>query len=452
MSNHLPSKLRRHPFILGTLLLTGTGLISRIIGFFYRIYLARVFGEEGMGIYQLITPVLALTFSLCIGSYQTAISKYVAKESSQSNGRSYLPLFCGLKISLTLSMICSLLLTCFAPFIGTILLSEPRTVPMLRLLSWSLPFSSFHSCINGYFFGLQKTAVPALSQILEQCARVGCVFITSAILLENGRIPSIAVAILGLTFGEIVAMTYSVILFFQTLKPYKPLPALPNPYFHPVLKMAIPMTANQITLSLMQSLEAASIPSRLRLYGMSSKEALSTYGVLTGMAMPFIFFPNALTGAVALLLLPRISKDQAMGKDHEMKETIRRTITACLLLGFGAMIFFALFGRAAGTILFHSALAGQYITTLAFICPFLYLNMTLGSILNSLGLVGRMFLYHLISLSLRLGFVFFGIPWLGIPGFFYGFLTGQVILCALCVNSLWYYFKARNSLKKEKEY
>lgn len=141
-----------------------------------------------------------------------------------------------------------------------------------------------------------------------------------------------------------------------------------------------------------------------------------------------------------------------MGKDHEMKETIRRTITACLLLGFGAMIFFALFGRAAGTILFHSALAGQYITTLAFICPFLYLNMTLGSILNSLGLVGRMFLYHLISLSLRLGFVFFGIPWLGIPGFFYGFLTGQVILCALCVNSLWYYFKARNSLKKEKEY
>ena len=41
---------KRHPLIFGTLILTITGLITRIIGFFYRIYLSRLFGEEGMGI------------------------------------------------------------------------------------------------------------------------------------------------------------------------------------------------------------------------------------------------------------------------------------------------------------------------------------------------------------------------------------------------------------------
>ena len=68
MSN-LPSahfKARRHPLIMGAFILTATGMITRLIGFFYRIGLSRLFGEEGMGIYQLLSPVLSLSFSLSI--------------------------------------------------------------------------------------------------------------------------------------------------------------------------------------------------------------------------------------------------------------------------------------------------------------------------------------------------------------------------------------------------
>ena len=39
-----------------------------------------------------------------------------------------------------------------------------------------------------------------------------------------------------------------------------------------------------------------SIPGMLQAYGYDSATALSVYGVLTGMALPLIFFPNALTG------------------------------------------------------------------------------------------------------------------------------------------------------------
>ena len=61
---------KRHPLIFGTLILTITGLIPRIIGFFYRIYLSRLFGEEGMGIYQLLSPALSLSFSLTAAGYR----------------------------------------------------------------------------------------------------------------------------------------------------------------------------------------------------------------------------------------------------------------------------------------------------------------------------------------------------------------------------------------------
>ena len=42
------SAKRNHPLIYGTIILTATGFLTRIIGFFYRIYLSRLFGEEGM--------------------------------------------------------------------------------------------------------------------------------------------------------------------------------------------------------------------------------------------------------------------------------------------------------------------------------------------------------------------------------------------------------------------
>ena len=63
--NHKSLSLKAgSPLVTGTLILTATGLASRLIGFFYRIYLSRLFGEENIGIYQLISPVMALVFSL----------------------------------------------------------------------------------------------------------------------------------------------------------------------------------------------------------------------------------------------------------------------------------------------------------------------------------------------------------------------------------------------------
>ena len=78
-------KLSKHPLIAGSFLLTLTGLVSRFIGFFYRIYMSRVFGEEGMGVYQLIGPVMALAFSLTAAGFQTAISKFVAETTRTTN-------------------------------------------------------------------------------------------------------------------------------------------------------------------------------------------------------------------------------------------------------------------------------------------------------------------------------------------------------------------------------
>ena len=133
---------KSHPLIVGTLILTITGLLSRIIGFFYRIYLSRLFGEEGMGIYQLLSPVLSISFSLTAAGYQTAISKLVAEQTATQKRPSLRPLAVGLSISLPLSLLCNLAVWQLADPIASHLLQEPRTASMLRILSFSIPVST----------------------------------------------------------------------------------------------------------------------------------------------------------------------------------------------------------------------------------------------------------------------------------------------------------------------
>lgn len=106
-----------------------------------------------------------------------------------------------------------------------------------------------------------------------------------------------------------------------------------------------------------------------------------------------------------------------------------------MLLGFGCTTLFLLFGRMAGNLLFHSRLAGSFILTLSFICPFLYVASTLNSILNGLGKTGLTFLYSIISLLVRLLFVFFAIPVWGIKGYLWGMLASQIVQTFLCVFS-----------------
>lgn len=427
---------KTHPLIMGTIILTATGLISRLIGFFYRIYLSRLFGEEGMGIYQLLSPVLSISFSLTAAGYQTAISKMVAESTATCKHPSLKPVAAGLSISLPLSLLCTMVVYHGADFIAVRLLQETRTISMLKILAFSIPFSSVHACINGYFYGIKKAGSPAGGQLFEQLVRVACVYLISTYSYQNGQTISVTVAVLGLAIGEFFSLMQSIISFLpycsQNFKkdclPKTSLSPASGTLYRNLLSMVLPLTANRIVLNLLQSVESISLPTRLRRYGYDTATALSVYGVLTGMAMPFIFFPNALTSSVAVLLLPIISEKYALGDLEGVKNATLRTVKYCGLMGVGCLILFVCFGNWMGTTLFDSPLAGHFISTLGFLCPFLYLDTTLSSILQGLGMAGKIFIMNVICLLVRLGFVFLVVPDFGITGYLWGLLASQITM------------------------
>ena len=134
--------------LLGTILLTGAGMVSRILGFFYRIFLSRTIGASGLGLYQLIFPVFTLCLAISASGIQTAISRVVA--SSQEK-KKYL--YSGLILSAFLSGTFAFCIYIAAPWIANDILKEPRTSELLRVMVFSLVPASIHSCFNGYYYG-----------------------------------------------------------------------------------------------------------------------------------------------------------------------------------------------------------------------------------------------------------------------------------------------------------
>lgn len=428
---------------MGTVILTLTGFLSRFIGFFYRIFLSRVFGAEGMGIYQLIAPVLALSFALTVSGIQTAISRYVAREEKTGNYCASLRyLITGFLAAMLLSILCTIFIYRYSEEIAIGFLKEERTAPLLRIISLSIPMATVHSCINGYFYGIKKTSIPSACQLMEQVIRVGSVYLIYAYFQKQGMQPTISFAVVGLVIGEAASMCVSLIavkIHFNKILPIRmsSLLCLKSTQFlssfKELLSLAVPLSLNRVIINFLQSIEAIFIPQQLLKYGCSTSQALSVYGVLTGMALPLILFPGAITNSICVLLLPMVSEADAVGNRNKIAKAIQSSIRYGFLLGICFTAFFFFCGEFLGNLLYQNNLAGEFILILSFLCPLMYIASTLNSILNGLGKTLETFLYSMVSLLVRLGFVFFLIPVYGIYGYLWGLLMSQLVQTVLCM-------------------
>ena len=440
---------KKNPIIYGTIILSFSGLFCRGIGFFYHLFISRTFGEEAMGIFQLTSPILMLAFSLTGAGMQTAISKYtasfVAKSKNESAG-SYL--FYGCLISFVLSTLYSLLIYCNSEAIAIHILGEKKCALLLRICAFSFPLSSLHCCFNGYFYGRKNTKLPSLTQIAEQIVRIGSVLIIYWLYRMQNTAPTIAITCLGMLLGEAAALFLSAMFYLHKFSgtfssPHSPLSTNKEKIFSltwkipgQLLSYSIPLTLNRVFVNLLQSYEAISLPSALKNYGYSSKAALSIYGVLTGMALSFVMFPSTFTNSVSVLLLPTVSEAESQSgentQNQKLTKIIHKTILFSLALGVLCTLFFYFLGNHCGEILFHSTLAGRFIKILSFLCPFLYLKLTLCSVLNGLKKTKETLWINLFSISLRLASIMFFVPNIGINGYLYGLLFSDFLASLSC--------------------
>lgn len=412
----------------GTFILTVTGLITRVIGFLYKIYLSNILGAANLGIYQLVFPIFAIAYTLYVSGIQTAISQMVA---SKAPGRQSHKAICirALCISFCFSVSLSLIIYLFAENIALLFLGEIKCAPLIRLLVFAFPLSAISSCVNGYYYGIKKTSVPALSQLIEQLVRVAYVYIMLTIFSSNEN-PALIHAVIGISAGEGVSMIYSLIMIYRLYHKNKTNNTIQNRnttgIYKSLFAISAPLTANRLVISLLHTVETTLIPVMLKKYGMSSNDALSIYGILTGMALPFILFPSTITNSLSVLLLPTISE---VNNDKKRIQRISGLcIGATVILGIASTIIFVMFGSKIGAVVFNNEMVGNFIKVLAFLCPFLYLSTTLSSIINGMGKTYITFIITITGLALRIFITIKTVPVKGISGYLISLLVSQLLV------------------------
>ena len=326
-----------------------------------------------------------------------------------------------------------------AYFFASTILKTPQTASLLRITAVSIPLCAIHSCIDSYYYARKKSLCSGsraafgagcpdrhylypVSDLSFRRTSDHCIDRSGWFSCRRGC------RFAGVSAGSFLSFRKSPC---TRKKSHQDLFAVKGP-FHTVF----PISLNRILLTLLGSIEAVLIPQMLLRSGMTASDSLKIYGIFTGMALPLLLFPSTLTSSAAVMMMPSIAQLDALGEQKQIRRVTDQTFFLCMFLGFLCGSGFFLFGPFLGTLLFHSQTAGTYIRYLSFICPFLYTNTMLTSILQGLGKPGLCLIHSIAGILIRIFSVVFIIPATGIRGYFYGIFLGELLLTLLHVKAL----------------
>ena len=430
--------MRKNTLIKGAAILMAANLTTRFMGFYYRIYMSRAIGNEGMGLYQLIMPIYMLAWSITSSGLTTTVSKLTAEENAKREfGNTKRILYISMLISLTISLSLSCLLFISADFTAEYIVKDVRTAMPLRILSLCFPFMACGSCIRGSFMGMQKQLFPALSQVLEQAVRIIAIFALSSFFLPYGLEYACGAAVTGIVLGEFFSfmLVFIVVKYFQNENKEKRPSMSYSKALSVILAGAVPLTLARVTGSMLSAIENILIPQRLMLYG-GTENALAEFGKLSGQVMPLIQLPSAFLMAISVTLVPALSETQATGSTKKTAYVINKSIRFTIIIGLGFALLFSAFPSEICNLIYAQSELGVLLMKLSVICPFLYMQITLTGRLNGVGSHSFIFRTNLISSVINLFFIYFIMPKAGIDAFVTGITISLIATVSLSLKEV----------------
>lgn len=384
--------MTRQTFLQGAFILMIAGMITRFLGFLNRLVMARLMGEEGVGLYMMVIPSLFLIMTLTQVGLPVAISKRVAEANAKNDKeeiKKIIRLSCFI-IGLT-SIIFTSTLFLFSSFITTRLLTDPRTIyPLLAMLPM-IPFIAFSSVIKGYFQGMHNMKPQSYALIIEQVVRVILVIFFVRIFLPYGVQFAAAAAMLSVFFGELSSFLYLYTKFkgnklftvrtkmFATIKRSKQT-------MKSLFSIALPSTGSRLINSISSFIEPILVTQSLAIAGVSTLLITKQYGELMGYVLPLLFLPTFITNSLSIAIVPAISDAEAVNNRSETIKRIQQTIRISLASGAIATVTLTKYATPILTYIYGSSNGSPFLTLMAPFFILLYIQTPMQASLQALDL------------------------------------------------------------------
>lgn len=431
-------KLDRSSTLYATILLTVTGLIGQILGFFYRIALSRLIGAETMGLYQLIMPVYSVILSIISVGLTTAVSTLTAQYHALNRPAAiHQALRRCLGIFFTMAIPLSTLIVLFSDPISVHLLGDARTRLGLVLLAFCVLLTGVENLHKHTFYGMSRVGTPALVELCEQIIRMAAVLILLVVFLPQSPERVVGLIATGMILCEIFSAGSLVLLFRRSMGRR---PALDGPPVSRAMigRIAVPVGFTALLGNLMGSATSVMIPQRLVAGGMAVSEAMSSFGVLSGMTIPLLSLPSALIGAMCLILVPKLSESAALNDKAAIRRRLSRALQSTSALMMPATALLVVAGPTLGNLLFKDDRVGNYMLPLAAGLLLCCYQSVLACALNGVGRQGAAARNALISDVIQVAFTWYtvALPGVGLKGYVAGFLVSAVVGLGLNVLSV----------------
>ncbi|MCR4432296.1 MAG: polysaccharide biosynthesis protein [Tepidanaerobacteraceae bacterium] len=385
---------KKNSFLKGALILTVAGFVVKLLGAVYRIPLALMIKDEGMGLYQMAYPIYVTLLSISTAGLPTAISKMVAEDVAIGRYKNAYRIFrVAVAVLASVGIILTLGLIAGAEILSTRILGNPKAIYPIISIAPAIFFVSIMSSFRGFFQGLQDMTPSAVSQVAEQLGRVVAVFVLATWLLPRG----VEYAAAGAAFGPVVgALSGLGILLVVYVNRKNEILAnmhkdasktLENPLriIYRLFAFAIPITLGGLIIPVMNLADAAIVNRRLQFAGFTVKRATELYGQLTGMAAPLINLPAIVTIALSASLVPAISEAMALKNMSLAALRAETGIRISIIFGLPAAAGMFVLATPISVLLYRNPDAGIPLAVLSWGVIFLSLNQTTTGILQGVG-------------------------------------------------------------------
>lgn len=417
----------QHKLIRGTFLLVLSGFTVKIIGGLNWIFLSRIIGGEGMGLYQMAYPFYLAALTLSCSGIPTAVALITSEHLAQKDYGNLEKTF---KVILVFSLVMSVAfflgLLCVAELLAKYeLLRDTRAYFSIIALAPAVFFVTILACFRGYFQGYRIMLPIAMTEITEQVVRVIAMLLLAFAFLEKGIAYAAGGASLGAALGAIAGLV--VMLYFFKKQKSK------VDVFSVVGKLSLVQTINIIKQfgrvlgpiiavnlfnPLVGILDSLIVVNRLAAAGYTVQEGTMFYGYYTGVALPLVSVCTIFSSALATNIMPVIARDRMVNNLRKVRTKAQWSCIFALALGLPFCMILYWGGASIAQTIYNAGEAGGIIKIMSLSVIGLSLQQITSVILQGMRQIPILSRNIVVAACIKIGlsYICVGNPDIGIEG------------------------------------
>ena len=429
MSDTEKSASSNNKFLKGTLILTVSSIVVKVIGSLNWIILSRVLGGEGIGLYQMGFPIYLMAITLSSAGIPVAISIITAEKLAQKD-------FLGAKrvfnVSLRFLFVTGLVFAS-ALFFGAHWLidnhwiRDSRAYYSIIALAPAVFFVTFLASFRGYLQGWQIMTPTAASEIVEQLMRVVTMIVFANMFMPHGLAYAAGGASMGAGVGAFCALLVLMWFYGRLKQKLKADLQQQNPLatresaraiISRLLRLALPVSMSSLMLPVVANLDLLIVPQRLEAAGFHISQATEFFGYLTGMAVPLINLATIFTAAMTISLVPAISESRALNDVFGIRAKTRTAFRVALIITCPCFVGMYFLAEKIAALIYNAPGAADAIQTMSVGILLLGLHQISTGILQGLGRTSIPVINMILAAAVKvfLSWTLTAIPTLGIKG------------------------------------